>query len=393
MTSKINVKIIQIATFFSIFSQLPIIRITLGIDTQMITYFCWGIVILFTFLNFRESKIFKTIMIPLLFMFTFLIGIIFLEIIFKKDYFSSVFIMPIIISCLMLFIGYFNAKNFSEYEFKKIAKVYIIATILLCIDVYIEYLHGTSLKNIQYVFKAKNSVGQILLTSTILVMYCCDIKKIIKIIIFIIFFYVTVLMRSRGSIISFFLIPILYLTSKETKKRNKFLIIIFFLFLVGVILLNDNIYNFFIKNILFNLKDNKDISFNEMNTITSGRFNEFEYFKNLFKENKFTGIGNYYMDNMILASLLNFGLCVGIIVILFALMPLKVCFKSKINNYGIKMAVRTISVVYVFNGLFECLAPFGPGVKCFFLWFILGILLNKSNKITNQDISRGEYEK
>ena len=48
-------KLIQIAIFFSIFSQLPFIRISLGIDTQVITYFCWGVVFFTTLL--KETQI------------------------------------------------------------------------------------------------------------------------------------------------------------------------------------------------------------------------------------------------------------------------------------------------------------------------------------------------
>ena len=34
----------------------------------------------------------------------------------------------------------------------------------------------------------------------------------------------------------------------------------------------------------------------------------------------------------------------------------------------------SVALSYTINGVFEQLAPFGPGVKCYFLWFLYGMI-------------------
>ena len=36
------------------------------------------------------------------------------------------------------------------------------------------------------------------------------------------------------------------------------------------------------------------------------------------------------------------------------------------------------------DGLFEAMAPFGPGAKCFFLWLIIGFFINKRIEAYNK---------
>ena len=39
-----------------------------------------------------------------------------------------------------------------------------------------------------------------------------------------------------------------------------------------------------------------------------------------------------------------------------------------------KLTLRILTAAYFTNGFFECLSPFGPGVKCYFLWLLFGLL-------------------
>ena len=39
-----------------------------------------------------------------------------------------------------------------------------------------------------------------------------------------------------------------------------------------------------------------------------------------------------------------------------------------------------VAVTYFIDAVFEMLAPFGPGVRCFYLWLIFGIILARGQK-------------
>ena len=75
-------KLIQIAIFFSIFSQLPFIRISLGIDTQVITYFCWGGVFFTTLLSTYQNKLSKYFLLLFVFILFFFTCIMVMEVVF-----------------------------------------------------------------------------------------------------------------------------------------------------------------------------------------------------------------------------------------------------------------------------------------------------------------------
>ena len=71
-------------------------------------------------------------------------------------------------------------------------------------------------------------------------------------------------------------------------------------------------------------------------------------------------------------------------IITLALFPIKVAFAYKNSNIESILAIRIIALSYAFNGIFEGLAPFGPGAKCFYLWLIVGVLLNRNEKSDTQ---------
>ena len=46
-----------------------------------------------------------------------------------------------------------------------------------------------------------------------------------------------------------------------------------------------------------------------------------------------------------------------------------------------------LSVGFIIDGLFEGLAPFGPGIKCYFLWLFFGIVLAFNNKAHYEEVN------
>lgn len=306
---------------------------------------------------------------------------------------GNTFIMPLILSIIMLIVGYCNAHLFNIEFLEELAKIYIFATVLLCLDVYFEYLQGVSLSTVTYAFSAKNSVGQMILTAIVLLLYLYKpkgIKKIIKYVVLIFFLVIIVLMRSRASIASLVIIPLVYILNSKIRLRYRVLISIFIIAILIVILLNKEVYDFIIRNILLNTTDGQNISFNDLNRITSNRFEYLDLFNDIFPGNELTGVGFMYIDNMFLSAILNYGIFIGTLVILFALYPIFVVLFQKEVNLDAKMVIKTIAFTYFVNAFFEGLAPFGPGTKCFFLWFIIGSICNKnSGLIDHQSVRKG----
>lgn len=381
--NSINVVFILLAIFFSVLSQTPLFRVEYNIDTQLLSAPLWLMVLIMSFFN-RKKMNNVNISFSLLFFLLFIFGVIFLESVTGLNYINSIMTNSIFISLIMIFVGYLNKDILDKSLLIKISLVYITASIFLSIDIYLNYLRNYNFDVVDYVFRAKNSAGQIILTALVFLLFMYTpsklIGKISKIIIILLFIYVIIAMRSRASIISILFIPLVYIAQKEISLKLKISIVLLIIFSVISVLLSNNLYDLIVNNILLNNSISKGSLYSiDLNTITSRRYEYIYIFPQLIDEHLLTGIGSYYMDNFYFAAILNYGLLLGGLVIIFALYPLFVFF-FKSNNEKNIIPIRIIAIIYVFNGFFECLAPFGPGIKCFILWFLLGIFSNRKLK-------------
>ena len=361
---------------------MPFLRVRLQIDTQSIAYPIWILMFFVTVIATVRIRIHE-IVFPMSVFSIFIVAMLLFEMISDNEYISSVLVMPIIISIMMLIIGYLNADLFTPDFIKKIAAVYIFATFLMCVDIYFEYLRGYDFGRVIYVYRSKNSAGQLIVTALVQQIFMfkpSGIKRLVKYGVIAFLLLVIVLMRSRASIVSLIFIPITYVFNRHVKTRSKLLVILALIVAILITVFNETVYDFAIRNLLLNSPDKRSIGFSDLNRISSHRYSYFETFATLFPGNELIGIGSYYMDNFYMEVILNYGIFIGLIIIALALFPLKVAFSFKNSNIESILAIRIIALSYAFNGIFEGLAPFGPGAKCFFLWLIVGVLLNRSGR-------------
>lgn len=388
---KLKETVLLLSVFFTIISQLPFFRVKLGIDTQSIAYPMWIIMIFITFFPSVRIK-FVEFLFPLVILTVFISAMILFEVISDKEYLASGLVLPILISYMMMIIGYLNAEILTIDLLKRLATVYVFATVVLCIDIYAEYLRGYDFNTVIYVYRSKNSAGQLIQTALVLLIFMLKqkgAKRLIKFGVILFLLYVIALMRSRASIVSLVLIPIVYVSCHNVKRRNKILVICAVTAAVLVIILNDTVYDYAIRNLILNTTDNSSISFSDLNRISSHRYSYFKTFATLFQGNELIGIGSYYMDNIYMEVILNYGIFIGSFIIALALFPLKVAYTSKIRNVDFELVIKIIALSYAFNGIFEGVAPYGPGAKCFLLWLIIGAMMNRTEFL---DTARGVSE-
>jgi hypothetical protein len=383
---KLRKTLLKLCVFLTIVSQMPFLRERLKIDTQSIAYPIWILMFCVTVIASFRIRI-EEIVFPLSIFSIFIVAMLIFEIISNNEYISSVLVMPIIISIMMLIIGYLNSELFTPAFLKDIAAVYVFATFVMCVDIYFEYLRGYDFGRVIYVYRSKNSAGQLIVTALVQQIFMLKpsgIKRIVKYGVIAFLLLVIVLMRSRASIVSLIFILITYIFSRNVKTRNKLLVILALIAAILVIVFNDTVFNLVIRNLILNTTDNRPIDFSDINRISSHRYSFFKTFATLFPGNELIGIGSYYMDNFYMEVILNYGVFIGVFIIALALFPIKVAFAYKNSNIESILAIRIIALSYAFNGIFEGLAPFGPGAKCFYLWLIVGVLLNRNEKSDTQ---------
>ena len=86
---------------------------------------------------------------------------------------------------------------------------------------------------------------------------------------------------------------------------------------------------------------------------------------------------------MPLTVLLSYGVIGGLPILLFSLFPLYIGMKNiKYLKYRVFCSViMSLGIVMWVNGIFEEQSPFGPGVKCYFLWLVTGLFLGYKRRI------------
>lgn len=287
----------------------------------------------------------------------------------------------IMISMFVLTVSSCLGGNLSNKDLEYIYASYILSSLVVGFDVYLNFIAGNSFLGRTYLYDSKNSLCQILLTAWTLILFTKfqsenKLMRCLYLIIFIFFTYEICVLKSRASIIG---MPIIFglalVNGKVSPATQRYSIL--FLISIAILLLNGDFYNTFIDNIIFGGRDVSDI-----NDLSSGRSKEWDSFLDEFAESPLVGIGRCKRESVILTSILEFGLLGGIPILLMAIYPLvysKRWYKNNKNNVHFLILV-SLACTYCLNGIFEQLAPFGPGVKCYFLWFMLGIF-SRTNKM------------
>ncbi len=376
---------LALTCFFTNLSQLPLI-VSYGLSS-MISILVWGVFILYSLILYKDWKISKYISPYLLTSMVFLLFILILELFSRNSYLKSGLIYPFFLSMVMLFLASNVGEDITKKDFELIATAYIWGAFIVAINVLFEYLIGIDISDVKYAYASKNSISQIFLTACILLVAFKynnnkKITKILYTVVSLAFVYIMLLLKSRATII---VIPILlvFLFVKVGKHirhfRTIFIIVLFAIAIVFAI--KPQLWNSLINDIILAGRGS-----NDLNDITSGRIDEWASFWQDMEQSWLFGQGRQKRESIILTAFLEFGLPIGFLVLSIAVSPMILsCSKGRLNT---KLGAITfcIALSYCFNGIFEQLSPFGPGVKCYFLWIVLGIFLAKCKKGKIQEL-------
>ena len=144
------------------------------------------------------------------------------------------------------------------------------------------------------------------------------------------------------------------------------------------------VFNREFNNFIFNkvILANRNVT--NLNDLTSGRVNIISNFPQLIKGNWLTGIGPMYYECFPLSAILQFGITGGVLCIIISLQPLWKSFVFR-HTSDTWYLLYLIAIGYSVNGLFEGLAPFGPGVKCYYMWLLFGFLMGQKTNLSKDD--------
>lgn len=300
-----------------------------------------------------------------------------------QSYFSSALFTPINMSAFILLIGIMMGKLADDETLKRISIVYIATSFIVGLVLLGSVFRGVDWSGSSvYVYGSKNSAAPFLLIGLILVaiIFYRD-HKVIPFALIVFYKVLICMMKSRATLISLviFLLYFIFGVVESKKERNFYIILL--MTCVLLIIFQPNVNHLIVDEILLNNRSS------DLATLSSGRDYHWYIFKTEFYDYLFMGTGGTYLESMPLAVLMSYGLIGGIPVLLFAIKPLCYAIKErKSKKYQLyTVLVISISLTMLINSIFEEQAPFGPGVKCYFLWLICGLYIGKK-KHDNQNV-------
>lgn len=366
-------KLVSTLCFFTNIGQIPFL-----IDNYQTRYIVIPLWLMFAMIcilknhviSFRETRV--VFLLFVLFCTIYNIGTLFI-----KNYTASNLPYVIMLSMFILFVGIMAGQNLNRDDIQSINTAFIWSSGIICIDTFLTYVYGATLSSRVYTYDSKNSVSQILLTAWILILLfkfnekTSGIKKTVYLCFFILLTVTLLGLKSRATLIGFPIVVAWLIFHGNLNKRLRNLLIFGMLGLSLFLLFNPDIIYGLIYHIILGGRN-----INDINDISSGRAVEWQLFMDEFLTAPIFGHGRMKRESLILTSLLEFGFIGGGIVLCLAMWPLIWALRD-LGKFDDKyLMVSSIALVYVINGLFEQLAPFGPGVKCYYLWFVIGILVS-----------------
>lgn len=298
----------------------------------------------------------------------------------KGGYMSSDLFRPVNLCTFILLIGILAGKYLEESDLKKISSAFILSSLIVAIYLYFDIFRGVDWASTGgYLYGAKNSAGQIFLTAIILLaLFFFKKQKVISVILCSFFGALIIMMKSRATLLTLVLVIIYIVLFAIKRPLYKGIGICIIIAVAITILTDESLYNLYVNQIMLN---NKDI--NDFSAITSNRDVHYEFFEKYFGQYWLIGTGGTYLESMPLAVLMSYGVLGGIPVLLYSLFPLYVGMKNVNKREDYKIFCHTIislGLVMWINGIFEEQSPFGPGVKCYFLWLVTGVFLGYKKK-------------
>lgn len=375
--NKIYIVIIFISLVISAYSQSP----SLQADTSPYTII-WILPISYILLkNKLNLKPLKSILICFIIfqVYARLLELIMPQYVYSND--TNIRFSPIAI--FILIIGACSYKLITLKTFQNL----LLYTSFISIVYLILSIHSsgymTASSSLQYATAYKNQISPILVSHLCIISCFLNQRKlIIKLLYYVLLattLYVIFSLKSRGGMLSA-LIMLLFLAYyfKEKKTINFFLMII----MLTCIYFYCNWESY--KEIVFQniLKNSYDLT-----TLSSGRNKLWNVAFERLKNNLFFGVGqaagnieNFYLQNLTAFGLIGFWISIS-----FVYIPIKKVYINFNKKNQIELVAALFILIYCLNGLFERTPPVGPGIRCFYLWFILGYVISMkyAKKISN----------
>ena len=296
--------------------------------------------------------------------------------------FYNHFFPVVTISTIILIVAIRYGLNFKTVDLKRICVSYYITTSIMAIPLFAFYLRGSDFSSSFYSFVfGKNEIAVMLMCSLIIgsVLYEPDnrLKRVFKIVSILFLLTDILYLRCRSSFLGvIFLLGTLSIYSNKMTQKLRITVILGLFAVTVYFLANPDSFDTFFNQIVYAGRDGSNFS-----EVSSGRDKEIKLGLELFSKAPVLGFGHAgtTIDCFYASALANYGLLAWPLIVM-ALLPVIWSCKNLKNGKKEDICFFIIAVSMFFISLFEELAPFGPGSRCYILWLMWGILLQINDR-------------
>ncbi len=285
----------------------------------------------------------------------------------------------VIIALLVFVSSYCYWRSYgSRKALDVICAASLVCGLILSIDAYqLAFIDYDPTLEQAYVYASKNSMALILLCIALVSFLRFQSKNPLKMIPLLaaVFYmiYIIFLMKSRAVLVSLAFL-ILYFILQSRSKPVKWFSVLLTIVFTCLLLFNEEFYNVVVNGIVLNAHDINDIT-----AVTSERDILLKEAIGMIPDAFFWGYGEFYLDCMPLAMLIQYGI-IGVSIILLYLFQIGREVVSFDRSKQLHLITFLLFGTLMINALFEAQAPFGPGMKCFIFWMFLGFSMAESRK-------------
>ncbi len=296
------------------------------------------------------------------------------------------FFRAVAIPTMVFIVAMRYGLNFKNKDLKRICIWYYITTSIMSLPLFLFYLRYSDLSTSVYDYDyGKNEIAVLLLFSLVIgcILYEPEniLKKLFKYASIIFILVDMIYLRCRSSFLGVaFLFGTLSIYSNKMIQKLRIAVILGLLTVTVYFLANPDSFDTFLNQIVYAGRDGSNFS-----EVSSGRDADIKLGFELFSKAPFCGVGHAgtTIDCFYASAVANYGLLAWPLIVMALLPVIWSCINLK-NGKKEDLCFFIIAFSMFFVSLCEEQAPFGPGVRCYFLWLMWGILLqvNNRNRIT-----------
>lgn len=371
----------------SLLSQIPKIM-EAGYDLYL--KFLWLPVLMYSLIRYPKDIMYRRFMPFVWFVAIFAVYCLIMDTVTMSDYLGQD-LYNIIISLVICKVSFDFALHTNIHkEARIVGRIVFVVSVYLGLMIFLEYIVGADLSGRNVAYKAKNSMGQILLACMVFSGFLSwpkvKLMQIVYVSGFVLLGIVIFMLKSRATLVSAGFVYVYLLMASDSRKLRMGLWICIGLVAVYALMNISNL-NSIVEDFVYAGRDVTD-----MDSLSSHRVTIFYDRWELFNGSWLTGIGNVYFDCFPVAILIQYGIIGFLIFGIFLIWCFKyVCFRFNRRGNAIDAVTFLLFFAYIINSLFEAFPPFGPGAKCFFVWMAFGFSLAQYTKNSKFKFARRRY--